>query len=334
MAMSGVLLTVSNFFVQLAIQVGKKRIPTLEIVFARSIVQLILVIPALVYSKVPLINDKSHIPSLIIMGICGFLSVTFIYLGIDKVPLGDATVIQFTSPVFTSLFAYLILQESCAILDAVCGLLSFVGIIIVARPSFIFGERFGHVSVMFHSGRIPRDMKEKLYLMGIGFVLLGAVFLSLYYVLTRKVGQNLHYLLNIFYPSLLGSIFIPIMMLPYDHLMFPGCWKARVCMLLVGVCGYLGLILLSQSLKLEEAGPLILVRNLDIIYAFLLQYTFWGILPTWWSMLGAIVIISATSLLIARRWVIAKKLQQKSAEECEEEMVLLSRKKLENDDLN
>ena len=322
MAIAGVLLTFSNLFVQLAIEANKKRIPTLEIVLCRSVVQLILSVPFLIYRRVSLLTDKANAPSLVIMGICGFLSVAFIYLGIDKVPLGDATVILFTSPVFTTMFAYMFLSESCSIVDGFCGLLSFAGVIIAARPDFIFGERFGHVSVMFHKEKLSHDKKEALYLMGIGYVLLGAVFISLYYVLTRKIGQNHDYMVNIFYPSLFGTISIPILMLPHSPLMWPVCWKAKLYIVLVGVTGYFGLVLLARSLKLENAGPLTLIRNLDIVYAFVLQYCFMGIIPSWWSIGGGCVVMIATSIIVAKRWSAWRQDRTENRFE-EEEIVLL-----------
>eukprot|EP00112_Aurelia_sp_Birch-Aquarium-sp1_P022048 Seg609.6 transcript_id=Seg609.6/GoldUCD/mRNA.D3Y31 product="Solute carrier family 35 member G1" protein_id=Seg609.6/GoldUCD/D3Y31 len=324
MAMAGLFLTFSNLFVQLAIDANKQRIPTLEIVFARSFAQLILLSPWLLYYRVKITTERKNLSSLIIMGICGFLSVTFIYLGIDKVPLGDATVIAFTSPVFTTFFAYALLSESCSFVDGVCGLISFTGVIIAARPNFIFGESHGHTSVMFNKGN-PKYKAETLYMMGVGYILLGAIFVSMYYVLTRKIGQQQHFAVNIFYPSLLGTIFVPILMLPHSNFMFPACWKSRLFILLVGVFGLVGLILLAWSLKLEDAGPLILIRNLDIVYAFVLQYCFMGTAPSWWSIGGGLIVMSSTSIVVGKRWFGWKKERNQRTDELveEEEMTLL-----------
>ena len=326
MAIAGVLLTISNLFVQLAIEANKSRIPTLEIVFTRSMVQLIAVIPFLLVFKVRIIEDKSNIAPLLIMGICGFLSVTFVYLGIDKIPLGDATVITFTSPVFTTIFAYTLLSESCSIVDGVCGIISFVGVVIAARPNVIFGEQHGKIGITFHKGKISVEKKEKLHLMGVGYVLLGTVFLSLYFVLTRRIGLKQHFLVNIFYPSLFGSMFVPIIMLSNgEHIIIPQCWKSLLYGLVVGLSGLIGLVLLALALKLEDAGPLVLIRNLDIIYAFLLQCFFMGIPPSRWSIGGGAIIMLSTSFIIGRRWFVSKGDKDRGAQKlnCQEEIGLL-----------
>ena len=305
MAIAGVLLTVSNLFVQLAIDASKSRIPTLEIVFARCLVQLILITPLLVAFRVRMVVEKANIGQLITMGFSGFLSVIFIYLGIDKIPLGDATVITFTSPVFTTLFAYVLLSESCSLIDGVCGLVSFAGVVLAARPNFIFGERDGNVSITFNKGKISNERKESIHLIGIGYVLLGAVFLSLYYVMTRKIGLRQHFSVNIFYPSLFGSILVPIIMMSDDEsVMIPECWKSRLYIILVGVSGLIGLLFLSLSLKLEDAGPLILIRNLDIVYAFTLQYCFVNTVPSSWSLAGGFIIMISTTVIIGKRWLL------------------------------
>ena len=326
MAIAGVLLTISNLFVQLAIEANKSRIPTLEIVFTRSMVQLILVIPLLLVFKVRIIEEKSNIAPLLIMGICGFLSITFIYLGIDKIPLGDATVITFTSPVFTTLFAYTLLSESCSIVDGVCGIFSFVGVVIAARPNVIFGEQHGNIGFTFHRGKISMEKKEKLHLMGVGYVLLGTVFLSLYFVLTRKIGLKQHFLVNIFYPSLFGSMFVPIIMFSNgEHVIIPQCWKSLAYGLVVGLSGLIGLVLLALSLKLEDAGPLVLIRNLDIIYAFLLQYFFMGMPPSRWSIGGGAIIMLSTSCIIGKRWLVSEGDKERETQKlnCQEEIGLL-----------
>ena len=303
MAIAGILLTVSNLFVQLAIDANRERIPTLEIVFARSIIQMVILGPFLFANRAQLVINKANFGQLVIMGTSGFLSITFIYLGIERIPLGDATVITFTSPVFTTLFAYALLSESCSVVDGICGFLSFAGVVLAARPNFIFGERGGSVSNTFNKGKAANELKETLHLIGIGYVLLGAVFLSLYYVLTRKIGLKQHFSVNIFYPSLLGSLFVPAIMLSHgDPIMIPECWKSRLYIFLVGVFGLIGLVFLALSLRLEDAGPLILIRNLDIIYAFTLQYCFMKIGPSRWSLAGGAIIMISTSIIIGKRW--------------------------------
>lgn len=304
MALAGILLTASNLFVQLAIEENQADLPTLEIVFGRSVVQLVFLVPVLFAAKISVITDEVSIGQLIIMGICGFSSVTFIYLGIDKIPLGDATVITFTSPIFTSLFAYALLSESCSIVDGICGFCSFVGVILAARPNFIFGERADNVNITFQHEQIPNESREALHLLGIGFVLLGAVFISLYYVLTRKIGLKQHFTVNIFYPSLFGSMFVPVIMTSLgEPMVIPACWKSGFYIALVGIFGLAGLVCLAFSLKLEDAGPLILIRNLDIVYAFTMQYCFIGIPPSGWSVAGGAIIMVSTTVLIGKRWV-------------------------------
>ena len=319
MAFAGLFLTFSNLFVQLAIETNKIRIPALELTFARSLVQLLLILPLMVAFKVKLVIDKENIGQVIIMGTSGYLSVAFIYLGIDKIPLGDATVITFTSPVFTTLFAFALLSESCSCIDGICGFISFAGVVIAARPNFIFGERREAVNIMVEGTIMSDERKEAIYMLGIGYVLLGAVFLSLYYVLTRKICRRQHVLVNIFYPSLFGCIFVPLMMIPNDTFLFPSCGKSIVYIIFVGVTAFGGLILLALSLRLENAGPLVLIRNLDIIYAFSLQYLIMHIVPSFWSIGGGAIIIVSTSVLAGRRWWASKNEKTKFTDEFEED---------------
>ncbi|XP_020899867.1 solute carrier family 35 member G1-like, partial [Exaiptasia diaphana] len=55
-------------------------------------------------------------------------------------PLGDATVLIFTSPVFTAIFGRIFLKERLHWIYSILLVLCLAGVTLIARPTFIFGH--------------------------------------------------------------------------------------------------------------------------------------------------------------------------------------------------
>ncbi|XP_075680417.1 uncharacterized protein LOC113789288 isoform X3 [Dermatophagoides pteronyssinus] len=79
--------------------------------------------------------------SLIMRCLCGTISLACFYSSYRYIPLGDATTIRFTSPVFIAIFAHFIVNEPFGLLQIVNALTTLIGVILIGRPSFIFGVK-------------------------------------------------------------------------------------------------------------------------------------------------------------------------------------------------
>lgn len=115
-----------------------QEIPPQEVVFFRSLVQVIFVLPPLIYNEIPVVGDAKHLPFLCARGVAGTLALCCQFYAFQHMPLADATVIVFSSPVFTGVMAYFLLGEAWGLFDALATLLCFTGVVLIARPTFLF----------------------------------------------------------------------------------------------------------------------------------------------------------------------------------------------------
>ena len=75
-ALSGLCFTSSNFLVPVVIGLyNTDRIPTLEVVFGRSLVQLIFITPIILITRIELVVARDKIVTVIAMGLFGYLNI-------------------------------------------------------------------------------------------------------------------------------------------------------------------------------------------------------------------------------------------------------------------
>jgi drug/metabolite transporter (DMT)-like permease len=251
------------------------RLPTMEIVLARSVIVIALCLWGLRDRRGALPGKEPRL--LFVRGLVGFSALTCSYYSVIHLPLAEATVIQYTNPVFTALLAAPVLGEAVHAAEIVLALIGLSGVLLVARPPFLSGAP---------SGLDP---------FAVAVALAGAVFSAGAYVMVRRLRSE-EPLVTLFYfalVSILGSLpaVIPTFVLPRG--------SEWLLLLAVGLSTHVGQLFLTLGLQRERAGRATAVGYLQILFATLLGLAFFGEIPDAWTVAGAGVILTST-LLIAR----------------------------------
>ena len=305
MSAAGFYITMSNCLVQFAFKSTHAEISPYVFLFYRSLIVFTLNLAFMLAGRVLPLGDAKATAILGLMGLAGTGQILFVFLALERIPVGDATVIQFTAPVFTMTFSFLLLGVSCTLFDTLCGFVSFIGVVIMTKPSIFFGANRDEDKEYPSNLNPDEDSKkadEQDYLIGVLFALLSSIFVSIFYVFNKISGQKLDLTLTIFYPSLIGIILAPIVaLLLGESLRVELHWANVSVIVLVGFLSFIHLLFVAEALQLEDAGPASLVRNADIVYAFVLQFFFMGVQPEWTTLLGAGLIIVATTMIALRR---------------------------------
>jgi len=314
MSGAGLFLTLGNCLVQYVYKKNEKiKISSYEILFVRSVIQAFFTVILMVYGKVhPYGGKKKNLITLFSMGVAEVVAIVFFYLGLERIPVGDATVIQFTAPVFTVLFSFAFLRKGCGWLDTIVGMVSFLGVVFIAKPELLSSPQT-HVHV--HAHNVKDMFNNHNYMEGALFALLTAVFLSLFFILNKVNGMKLDVTLTIFYPSLFGIIAAPVAMaISKDQFLLSEINTVHwTIIIVVGFVSFIGLLFMGQALQLEDAGPAVLIRNCDVIYAFILQYFLMNHSPSLAALVGTIIVLCCTTIIALNRFF---KLEEKCCLRC------------------
>jgi drug/metabolite transporter (DMT)-like permease len=128
-------LILASFFFSLMTVCVKKidnRIPIYELVFFRSLLSLL--ITSLIINKKNLNPWGKNKPLLILRGILGTIALVCIFYAIKNMPLNISTVIQYTYPIFISIFSGILINEKITKNLIIASITGWLGILIILNP--------------------------------------------------------------------------------------------------------------------------------------------------------------------------------------------------------
>jgi drug/metabolite transporter (DMT)-like permease len=272
-------MVLSAFFFSLMtlfVKIVGQRLPTAEIVLVRGFV-------TLVFSYALLrgrgIRHFGHNKTgLLMRGAAGSAALMCLYYAVTKLPLAEATVIQYTNPVLTALLATVYLHESMSRMEIASTLLSLAGVLVIARPGFLVGAS-----------------AEGLALLPVAIALLGAILSSIAYVTVRKLSQTEHPLVIVFYFPLVSTF--GVLPLAAPTAIWP-TWPEWIMLVAgVGLTAQAGQVFLTKGLQLEPAGRAMTMSYLQIPFAALWGLLFLSEYPDVFTFAGAALVLIGAIVL-------------------------------------
>ena len=129
------LIFASLFFSLMTVCVKKvdQNIPIIELVFFRSLLSLL--ITSLIIKEKKINPWGKNRPLLIVRGLLGTLALFCIFYAIRNMPLSISTVIQYTYPIFISIFAVVLIKEKITLRLIVALILGWLGIFVILNPT-------------------------------------------------------------------------------------------------------------------------------------------------------------------------------------------------------
>ena len=242
--------------------------------------------------------------------IVSFALVCVIY-ALTHMALGDASVLVFTAPIFTALFARILIKEPLGAVDYSAMLLSIVGVVLVAKPPFIFGGSGERVldDGCPDDGTTAEDDEDSSSAAGAiaaVIALMGAMGSGFSNVILRKL-KNENSMVAVQYMAMCSSILAPVLLLvSAQKVNFPSAIQ-WLLMIAIGFLGFLGQVFVTKGIQMEAAGPAAMMRNLDILFAYIYQVALLGQPANGLSILGACFVVTCAVIIGTRKWLSTKR---------------------------
>ena len=294
---AALILSVSALMVKLA-----ESVPSIEVTFMRLTLQMVFSLPAMIFFKDKFIYPWKQSRFLLLRGISGTTAMTLMIYAVKHMPLADARVIFYTSPVFTAILGRIFLKESISKFDVLAMILSIGGVVLIGRPTFLFG------SLGKHSGS-KQVWVPTLFAAG------AAIGTSTSAVITRKMSQEVGPRVVVFYFAVVGSIISFVASL-ISGFKYPDCGTYdSIYLLATGGLNYFGQVVSSKALSMEKASVIVLVGTIGIGFSFILQVVVLNVVPNGLSIGGAVLVLLCNVIIFIKKFRDMRKVDLKSPEQ-------------------
>ena len=241
-----------------------------NIVFFRNFIGVIFFLPLLLSKGIRPFKTQ-RLKSHLMRTTYGLAAMYCFFYAIAKLPLADAMVFTYSAPVFTPIIAYLWLKEPLTKRMLAFSLLGLIGVILVAKPS---DALFGSLS-----------------LIGLAASLLAATA----FVSIREMSNTEPAFRMVFYFALFSSL---ISAVPLLWAWQPLSKQQLILLCAAGLLAALAQIIMSRAYSLAPPGLIGPVAYLAIVFAGIFSFIFWGEVPDVASIMGALLIFSASTLAV------------------------------------
>ena len=268
----------------LLVKLAGRRIPSQELVLVRALITLALSYAAL--HRAGLGVRGTHPRLLVLRGVAGCAGLTCFYYSLVHLPLGEATLIQYTNPVFAAVMAAVVLRERVGAREIACLAVSLLGVVMVVRPAGLLG---GEASAL------PAG--------AVAIALLGALCSAAAYVTVRRMGTAEDSRRVVFYlPLVTVPVTLPFALpdwvwpTPLEWLLLAG----------IGVTTQIAQVFMTRGLQRETAARATAVGYLQIVFAAAWGFLAFAERPGAWALAGGAVIVAST-LALARSAHVARR---------------------------
>ncbi|MFH1017734.1 MAG: DMT family transporter [Pseudomonadota bacterium] len=208
---------------------------------------------------------------LVLRGILGFIALSLYFHSISQIPIGNASILNATSPVFVVLLSGFLLKERAS--RGVLASLPFflLGVVLIVKPE---------------AGAALLPSLEGLA---------SGVFGALAYMSIRRLGETEHATTVVFYFTLLsfaGSI--PMVILNWAPLTL----HSTVYLVLAGLLATGGQMAMTRAYHMEKAGFVSLFSYTGPVFAFLLGMFFFREIPDVYAVVGAALVLGSALFLV------------------------------------
>lgn len=246
----------------------------------------------------PIIGPKGVRTLLVIRGISGFLGICGLYLSLQYLSVADATVLTFLAPLTTAVAGCVLLKEGYSVTQAVAGVCSLLGVVLIARPPFLFNSILAAIPDGYHSPETTPAQR----LVAVGASMIGVVGATGAYTSIRVIGKRAHPMHVMTFFSLWCTIIASLGMVVFNiPVVYPRSWRWSLLLLMIGVFGFVAQTLLTLGLQRETVSRGTTGMYIQIIFAVVLERLIFGVVPSLLSVLGAAIIISSALCVVLTR---------------------------------
>jgi drug/metabolite transporter (DMT)-like permease len=281
--------TVGFGLMAVCIRLASQTEPVLEIAFFRNFFGLLALLPVLLWPAMKArVSPAPHLRSVLRTGqlrlyfvrcLIGVLSMWLGFWAIANLPLSQAIALAYSSPIFATVAAVLMLGEQVRLRRWLAVSAGFIGMLVIVRPwsqAFAWGSLVA-VAAAVITAIVAIQIKQ----------------------LSRHDGADTIVLWTYLF-------WVPMSLLPALFVWHAPVGIAWLWLVLSGVLGTAGQLLWARALQLGEVSALTPISFVQLVVVSVAGWLWFGESMDRWTLLGAAIIFAATAYIAQRETVLAR----------------------------
>ena len=204
----------------------------------------------------------------------GAAAIIALFIGLRELPLADVVSLTFGGPIFVTVASIFFLSEKVGIKRWSAVFLGFIGMLLIVQPAFIDINYFYITPIVF------------------------CIFFACVAISVRSLSKTEpNYTIAFYFTFLctilgLSTIFFTDWIMPtaFDFVLF----------FILGLCGSVANLLLTQSYRLAEASLVTPIKYLSLVFAIIFGFFIWSEVPKILTLLGAGLVIISSLVIFVR----------------------------------
>ncbi len=204
----------------------------------------------------------------------GAAAIIALFIGLRELPLADVVSLTFGGPIFVTVASIFFLSEKVGIKRWSAVFLGFIGMLLIVQPAFIDLNFYYITPIIF------------------------CIFFACVAISVRSLSKTEPNYRIAFYFTLLCSLL-------GIATVFKGDWVLpnRIDLgifIIMGLCGSVANLLLTQSYRLAEASLVTPIKYLSLVFAIVFGFLIWSEIPKLLTLFGALLVITSSLIIFMR----------------------------------
>ena len=247
-------------------------IPSTQKVLFRNAISLIISLGMVIKNRSSFYGQKKNQGILLLRSTFGTIGMLLFFYSIDKLPLGDANMLNKLSTFFLIIFSALFLKEKVKPYQVIMIFLAFGGTLFIMKPTL------------------------DIVILPYAISLLAAMFAGAAYTVLRVLGKKEAYYTVVLYFSTFSVVSISLLMLVINAPLFnfvAMSSKDVIYLFLAGVFATVGQFGTTLAYKYAPAKDISIFNYTNVVFASILGIIVFNQIPDIYSIIGYIIIFGA-----------------------------------------
>ncbi len=231
-----------------------------------------IMLPWLLRGRGTVLRTRRHGLHLATAGLTVVMTVAF-FIALSQMPLAEATALNFTAPLFTTIIAALMLKERVEFARWGATVIGFIGVLIILRPGF---------------AEIPPVALLPMF---------GAFLLAWWFIAVKRLSATESTATITIYQTLWSALLLTLIAVP---VWITPTWATLGFSAAMGGLGATGIIFTSRAFSIAEASIVAPLDYVRLPFIAIVAYLAFGEVPDGLSIVGALI-ITASAIYIVRR---------------------------------